>query len=37
MYIHKFSVLPTLHLCVLCGSQSKQPLFLYTTFTYRFL
>jgi len=27
----------TLYLCVLCGSQNKQPLFPYTTLTDRFL
>ena len=35
--IQKFCVLPTRHLCVLCGSQNKQRLFLYTALTYRFL
>ena len=35
--IQKFCVLPTLHSCVLRGSQNKQRLFLYTTLTYRFL
>ena len=28
--IKKFCVLPTMHLCVLCGSQNKQRLFRYT-------
>ena len=28
---------PTMHLRVLCGSQNKQRLFLYTALTYRFL
>ena len=32
--IQQFYVLPTqLYLCVLCGSQNKQPLFPYTTLT----
>jgi len=35
--VHQFYVLPTLYLCVLCGSQNKQPLFLYTTLTDWFL
>ena len=35
--IKKYCVLPTLHLCVLRGSQNKQRLFLYTALTYRFL
>jgi len=36
--IHKFHVLPPqLYLCVLCGSQNKQPLFPYTTLTDWFL
>ena len=36
--IQQFYVLPTqLHLCVLCGSQNKQPLFPYATLTARFL
>ena len=35
--IRKFCVLPTMHLCVLCGSQKKQRFFLYTELTYRFL
>jgi hypothetical protein len=35
--IQKFCVLPTMHLCVLCGSQSKQRLFLHTTLTDWFL
>jgi hypothetical protein len=35
--IQKFSVLPTVHLCVLRVSQNKQALFLYTALTYRFL
>ena len=35
--IQKFCVLPTVYLCVLCGSQNKQRLFLYTPITYRFL
>ena len=35
--IQKFCVLPTVRLCVLCGSQNKQRLFLYTALTYRFL
>ena len=35
--IQKFCVLPTMHLRVLCGSQSKQLLYLYTALTYRFL
>ena len=30
--IQKFCVLPTMYLCVLCGSQNKQRLFLYTAF-----
>jgi hypothetical protein len=30
---HKFYVLPTLYLCVLCGSQNKQQLFPYTALT----
>ena len=34
--IQKFCVLPTMHLCVLRGSQNKQRFFLYTTLTYRF-
>jgi len=35
---HKFYVLSTqLYLCVLCGSQIKQPLFSYITLTDRFL
>jgi len=34
MYRQRFYVLPTqLYLCVLCKSQNKQPLFLYTTLT----
>ena len=35
--IQKFCVLPTMHLCVLRGSQNKQTIFLYTAITYRFL
>jgi hypothetical protein len=35
--IQKFCVLPTMHLCVLCGSQNKQRLFLYTALGNRFL
>jgi len=36
--IHKFYVLSTqLYLCVSCGSQNKQRLFLYTTLTGWFL
>jgi hypothetical protein len=35
--IQKFFVLPTMHLCVLCRSQNKQRLFLYTTLTDRVL
>jgi len=35
--IQKFCALSTVHLCVLCGSQNKQRLFLYTALTYRFL
>ena len=36
--IQKFYVLPhTLYLCVLCGSQNKQRLFLYTALICRFL
>ena len=31
--IQQFYVLPALYLCVLCGSQNKQPLFTYTTLT----
>ena len=31
--IHKFYVLPTMHLCVLYGSQNKQRLFPYTALT----
>jgi hypothetical protein len=36
--IQKFCVLPKMHLYkyVLCGSQNKQRLFLYTALTYRF-
>jgi hypothetical protein len=35
--IHKFHVLPThLYLCVLYGSQNKQPLFPYTALIYGF-
>ena len=34
--IQKFCVLPTMHLCVLCGSENKQRLFFYTALTYRF-
>jgi hypothetical protein len=33
----KFCVLPTVHLCVLCGSENKQPLFLYILLTDWFL
>ena len=35
--IQKFCVLPTMHLCVLRGSQNKQRLFLYTALTGWFL
>ena len=35
--IQKFCVLPTMHLCILRGSENKQRLFLYTALTYRFL
>jgi hypothetical protein len=35
-HIKKFCVLPTMRLCVLCGSENKQRLFLYTAITYRF-
>ena len=35
--IQKFCVLPTVHLCVLHGSQNKQGLFLYTSLTYQVL
>jgi len=35
--IHKFCVLPTVHLCVLHGSQNKRQLFPCTALTYRFL
>ena len=35
--IQKFCVLPTMHLYVLCGSQNKQRLFLYTALTDWFL
>ena len=35
--IQKFCVLPTVHLCVLRGSQNKERLFLYTALTYRVL
>ena len=36
--IQQFYVLPTqLYLCVLCGSENKQPLFPYTTLTDWFL
>jgi len=31
--IQQLSVLPTMHLYVLCGSQNKQRLFRYTTLT----
>ena len=31
--IQKFCVLPTMHLCVLCGSENKQRLFPYTALT----
>jgi len=31
--IQQLYVLPTLYLCVLCGSENKQPLFPYTTLT----
>jgi hypothetical protein len=31
--IHKFGVLPTMHVCVLPGSQNKQRLFLYRALT----
>jgi len=34
--IQKFCVQPTVHLCVLRGSQNKLRLFLSTTLTYRF-
>ena len=33
--IQQFYVLPTMHLCVLCGSLNKQRLFPYTALTYR--
>ena len=35
--VQKLCVLPTMHLCVLRGSQNKQRLFLYTALNYRFL
>ena len=35
--IQKFCVLPTMHLCVLRGSQNKKRLFLFTALTYRLL
>ena len=35
--IRKFCVLPTVNLCVLRGSENKQPLFLYTALTDWFL
>jgi hypothetical protein len=35
--VQKFCVLPTMHLRVLCGSQNKQRLFLYTALTCWFL
>jgi hypothetical protein len=35
--IHKFCVLPTMHVGVLCGSQNKERLFIFTALTYRFL
>jgi len=35
--MQKFYVLPTMHLCVLCGSQNKQRLFLFTALTDWFL
>jgi hypothetical protein len=35
--IQKFCVLPTVHLYVLCGSENKLRLFLYTALTYGFL
>jgi len=35
--IQQFYVLPTLYLCVLCGSQNKQRLFPYTALTDWFL
>ena len=35
--IQKFCVLPTMHLCVLRGSQIKPRFFLYTELTYRIL
>jgi len=31
--IKQFYVLPTQYLCVLCGSENKQPLFPYTALT----
>jgi len=31
--IHQFHVLPTLNLCVFCGSENKQRLFPYTALT----
>jgi len=36
VYIQKFCVLPTMHLCFLRGTQNKQRLFLFTVLTYRF-
>ena len=35
--IQQFCILPTLYLCVLCGSQNKQRLFPYTALTDWFL
>ena len=35
--IKQFYVLPTQCICVLCGYENKQWLFLYTALTYRFL
>jgi hypothetical protein len=35
--VQKFCNLPTVHLCVLRGSQNKKRLFLFTALTYRFL
>ena len=32
----KFCIQPTMYLCVFCGFQNKQRLFLYTVLTYRF-
>jgi len=35
--IQQFQVQLKIHLCVLCGSQNKQRLFLFTALTYSFL